>query len=176
MPNYYARWWEDRGYLVKVVPWQKSRYKKPFNLDRYNEFRKNYPFFVEVHDYEIFKDGYERIYMKKVKGIDFLDWLSDAPIKDIIDMYKLGHSWLSSIYEVEEPNIWYHWDLRPRNIMMTDDGPIVIDPDSFVLTDRNDFLDNIRFGNQKWNYQVYIDRGLYFYDVEYIDSKKQFMG
>ena len=105
-----------------------------------------------------------------------MDWLSDAPIKDIIDMYKLGHSWLSSIYEVEEPNIWYHWDLRPRNIMMTDDGPIVIDPDSFVLTDRNDFLDNIRFGNQKWNYQVYIDRGLYFYDVEYIDSKKQFMG
>tara|TARA_Y100000356_G_C11240910_1_gene280887 strand:- start:274 stop:945 length:672 start_codon:yes stop_codon:yes gene_type:complete len=152
--------WKVENSIIKVIK-QKSNKELFFDNDSYNEFSKNNLNFVKVKKFKRnkisepnLKEEYylteDTVYMEYVPGITLWEY-SCLNSRDKTWNICINYYWkfIKAMIDFSEnkmnnSKVFFHCDLNSHNIIINNDIPRVIDPDSFYWVSKDFFIKRIR--------------------------------
>ena len=117
-----------------------------FDIEAYNYFQANLDFLVEVDNFKGDLSEFE-IHMEKVQGTLLREHFLNITIPERLVLYgNIVQHWIPSLIRMSRAILksrsivdeayFFHRDITSNNIMYSDKGMVLIDPDSFEWVDK----------------------------------------
>ena len=136
--------YKDGNYIVKKIDTVTNNLD--FDIDAYKEFCKNNMNFVKIKEFK--NDGnIITIVMEYISGITLWEYSFFAPKEKIWNICTTYYwNWIKSFvdFSLNKSKIFFHSDISTHNIIINNDVPYVIDPDSFIWSSKEFFVQRVQ--------------------------------